>query len=49
MLTLHILNVYFDKTQPHQLKYAFNFNQHLSLGFYPEFVNVPLLLIFDVV
>ncbi len=24
MLTLHILNVYFDQTQPHQFKYTFN-------------------------
>ena len=24
MVTFHILNVYFDKTQPHQLKYTFN-------------------------
>ena len=23
MLTLHILNVYVDKTQPHQFKYTF--------------------------
>ena len=30
MLTFHILNVYVDKTQPHQFKFTFNITSYFS-------------------
>ena len=38
MLTFHILNVYVDKTQPHQFKYTFNMKKKKGIvrGTAPE-------------